>query len=176
MCHFELKTSSGKVMNSPPALPPRIELASCIQYICEKSEIAPTFFKKIFTSGIFPKILKTFSLFRTFFKKSFYGILRQTEYRYFSNIPCAIAPNSPKLPSTGVISKITINCALPFQLFSKKFYLFTTAIAETPRKGHNLSELFSKKSVTLYRGYFPNSHLLCCCFPKKSEKTSPLHH
>lgn len=30
---------------------------------------------------------------------------------------------------------------------------------------------FAKFAKTpLYRGYFPNSHLLCYCFPKKSEK------
>ena len=39
MCHFELKPSSGKVMSSPPC----IELASCIQYICKKFEIAHLF-------------------------------------------------------------------------------------------------------------------------------------
>ena len=79
-----------------------------IRYIAKKSESVQAL------SGIFPKNLKTFTLFRTFFKKSFYGILRQTRHRHFCNTLCANSPNSPKLPSTGVISKITINCALPF--------------------------------------------------------------
>ncbi len=57
-----------------------------------------------------------------------------------------------------------------FLTFFKKFYLSTNAIAKTPRKGHTISKLFSKKSVTLYRGYFHNLSRLHCCFPKKSEK------
>ena len=85
-----------------------------IRYIAKNSENSTAFLKKSATSGIFPKFLKTFSLFRTFFKKSFYGILWQTGHRHFNNTLCANSPNSPKLPSTGVISKITINCALPF--------------------------------------------------------------
>ena len=85
-----------------------------IRYIAKKSENSTAFLKKSATSGIFPEFLKTFTLFRTFFKKSFYGILRQTGHRHFCNTLCANSPNSPKLPSTGVISKITINCALPF--------------------------------------------------------------
>ena len=85
-----------------------------IRYISKKSENSTAFLKKSATSGIFPKILKTFTLFRTFFKKSFYGILRQTRHRHFCNTLCANSPNSPKLLSTEVISKITINCALPF--------------------------------------------------------------
>ena len=46
MCQFELKAPSEKVQSSPPLhCPPRIELASCIQYICEKSENAHLFLK-----------------------------------------------------------------------------------------------------------------------------------
>ena len=129
------------------------------------------FFKKFFTSGILPKIPKAFSLFRTFFKKSFSAILRQTGHHHFTNILYANSPNSPKLPSTGVISKTTPRCVatfrknsekdhLPpliiaitplfcntlFQLFSKIFVSPLLTITFLPRKGHTCSKNFSKKT------------------------------
>ena len=141
------------------------------QYIRRKSATVHPFCKKSATSGILPKILKTFSLFRTFFKKSFSGILRQTGHRHFNNTLCANSPNSPNLPSTGVISKTTPRCVaafgknsekhhLPpltiaitplfcntlFQLFFKNFCLSTADYHFLPRKGHTCSKNFSKKT------------------------------
>ena len=91
-----------------------------IRYIAKNFENSTAFLKKSATSGIFPEFLKTFLLFRTFFKKSFYGILRQTGHRHFNNTLCANSPNSPKLPSTGVISSMTPLCVAPFRKNPKK--------------------------------------------------------
>ena len=87
------------------------------------------------------------------------------QYRFFEKI-CHI----------GYISKIFENVHA-FQNFFQKIFLWhppadrTSAFLQYPMRQ------FAKFAKTpLYRGYFPNLSRLRCCFPKKSEKTSPLHH
>ena len=66
----------------------------------------------------------------------------------------------PKSPST-----------VPFlSNFFKKFYLFTTAIAKTPRKGHTLSELFSKKALHSTWVISKTTPRCVAAFGKNSEK------
>ena len=125
-------------------------LSGFIRYISKKSEISTAFLKKSATSGIFPEFLKTFTLFRTFFKKSFSGILRQTEYRYLSNIPCANSPNSPKLPSTGVISKICPGCAVVSRKNLKKHHFYTTDYQDCPPILSHPFSTFFKKNLSLH--------------------------
>ena len=150
-----------------------------IRYISKNSENSTAFLKKICTSGILPKILKTFSLFRTFFKKSFYGILRQTGHRHFNNTLCTNSPNSPnspKLPSTGVISKITINCALPFLLFSKNLISTPLYISFYHQKCCTSFQFFSKNFHSPSTGVISKiCHDCVVAFRKNLKKTSPLH-
>ena len=66
----------------------------------------------------------------------------------------------PKSPST-----------VPFlSNFFKKFYLFTTAIAKTPRNGHTLSELFSKKALHSTGVISKTTPRCVATFGKNSEK------
>ena len=66
----------------------------------------------------------------------------------------------PKSPST-----------VPFlSNFFKKFYLFTTAIAKTPRNGHTLSELFSKKALHSTGVISQTTPHCVATFGKNSEK------
>ena len=130
-------------------------------------KLLPLFGKKSATSGIFPEFLKTFSLFRTFFKKSFYGILRQTGHRHFSNILCANSPNSPNLPSTGVISKTTPCCAVEFRKNSEKHHLPPLTIAITPLFCYTLFQLFFKNFCLSTADYHFFS-AFCFCILEKS--------
>ena len=111
-----------------------------IRYISKNSESVQVL------SGILPKILKTFSLFRAFFKKSFYGILRQTGHRHFSNILCANSPNSPKLPSIGVISKTPPPCVAAFRKKSEKIFTSPLIISFSPPKCYT----FFKKNWKIF--------------------------
>ena len=129
------------------------------------------FFKKFFTSGILPKIPKAFSLFRTFFKKSFSAILRQTGHHHFTNILYANSPNSPKLPSTGVISKTTPRCVATFRKNSEKDHLPPLIIAITPLFCNTLFQLFFKNFCLSTADYHffasKRSHLFKKFFKKK---------
>lgn len=156
-------------------------------------------------SGILPKILKTFSLFRTFFKKSFYGILWQTGHRHFNNTLCANSPNSPNLPSTGVISKTTPRCVAAFGKNSEKHHHYTTDyqffIPETlhcfQKKLKNFYFLtYHITDLELFLSHFrlksklqrsvlhsPSTGVIskicpscAVVFRKNLKKTSPLHH
>ena len=77
-------------------------------------------------------------------------------------------------PLPGVFQKSP--STVPFlSNFFKKFYLFTTAIAKTPRNGHTLSELFSKKALHSTGVISKTTPLCVAAFRKNPKKTSPLH-
>ena len=134
-------------------------------------KLLPLFGKKSATSGIFPEFLKSFTLFKTFFKKSFSGILRQTGHRHFNNTLCANSPNSPNLPSTGVISKTTPRCVAAFGKNSEKHHLPPLTIAITPLFCNTLFQLFFKNFCLSTADYHffasKRSHLFKKFFKKK---------
>lgn len=112
--------------------------------------VAPPFcYAQLSTADYRKNTPKRSHLFRIFFQKN------------FSSLPGLF----PKSPST-----------VPFlSNFFKKFYLFTTAIAKTPRKGHTLSELFSKKALPSTGGISKTTHLCVAAFRKNPKKSSPHH-
>ena len=72
-------------------------------------------------------------------------------------------------PLPGVFQKSP--STVPFlSNFFKKFYLFTTAIAKTPRNGHTLSELFSKKALHSTGVISQTTPHCVATFGKNSEK------
>ena len=90
----------------------------------------------------------------------FYTSIRQIRQNY------PLPGLFPKSPST-----------VPFlSNFFKKFYLFTTAIAKTPRKGHTLSELFSKKALHSTEVISQTTPRCVAAFGKNSPKNIISHH
>ena len=143
-----------------------------IRYISKNFENSTAFLKKSATSGILPEFLKSLPLFWTFFQKSFSGRPGIT-ISAISYAPIRQIRQNSLLPGLFPKSPSTV----PFlSNFFKKFYLFTTAIAKTPRKGHTHSGLFSKNFHLLPRLY-PKRHPVVLLLSEKIPKniiTTPL--